>query len=119
MVAKILQRKAVGRTTTKSGTKKEVVEKKPEVKAFYRTKQYFDFTNQLVEIVGSALPTEIKFSKKEKLARVDWRKGELENKIKEIKNSSLSQPEKEDLIERFQNWINNFDKLFKKIKEEK
>jgi hypothetical protein len=108
---KVTKPKVVERTETKA--------KEKQIEPFYRTKQYFVFAHELTNIVSSALPEGIKFTKKEKYDRVSWRKGQLENKIKEIEGSNLSRAEKNDIIPRFQNWVKNFENLLKKIKEEK
>lgn len=99
----------------KEKTRKPLVEAEP----FYRTREYFELTDKLAKIVLDTFPEGRKFSKKEKIERVEWRKRLLTDELKIIQKSMLSSAAKKDLREKYNKWIKQYDKILKNIKEEK
>lgn len=99
--------------------KKETTKMPAAQESFYRTKEYFAHQNKLIAIVQDTLPEGITFSQKEKIARISFRKLQLEQELDTIKKSSLSKPEKEDLSKRYIKWIKNYNDFLKNIERGK
>jgi len=107
------------RVLTKASKKKKAQVKPSIDRPFYRTKQYFVFANNLISIVQGTFPEGVRFTKKEKIERVNWRKELLEQELKRIETADISRAEKDDLKQRYTNWIDTYNKMYERIKEGK